>query len=149
MISINGKMYDWGDLTIVYPGSAPAGIIGVQSIDWNEEKEIEPIYGAGDKPIGYGMGNWKADGKLTITLEAYAELNSLTPEGIFNAPPFNIVLVYANTDEPLHTVHLLNCKWTKKGNKASQGDKKMEVELDFTIFGDIKHDGISASEGVF
>jgi len=148
MISINGKMYDWGDLTIVYPGSVPFGIIGVQSIDWNEEKEIEPIYGAWNKPIGYGTGNWKADGKLTITLEAYAELNLLTPEGIFNTSPFNIVLVYANTGEPLHTVQLLNCKWTKKGNKASQGDKKMEVELDFIILGDIKHDGISASEGV-
>lgn len=148
MISVNGKMYDWADLTVVYPGSIPAGVLGIQSIDWNEELEVEPIYGAGNKAIGYGRGNWKAEGKMTITLEAYAQLNAMTSAGIFNAPPFNIVLCYANKEEPVHTVQLLGCKWTKKSNKASQGDKKMEVELDFVILEDIRHDGISASEGM-
>ncbi|URA10537.1 hypothetical protein [Thermospira aquatica] len=147
MITINGKMYDWADLTIIYPGSVPTGIIGVGSIDWNEEQEVEPIYGAGNKPIGFGTGNWKAEGKMTITLEAYSQLNLLTKNGIFNASPFNIVLVFANEFEPLHSVKLIGCKWTKKSNKASQGDKKMEVELDFVILEDIKHDSVSASEG--
>ncbi len=147
MITINGKVFDWGDLTIIYPGSVPVGVIGVQSIDWNEEQEIEAVYGASDKAIGWGSGNWKAEGKITLLLEAYRQLNLVTPKGIFKAPPFNIVLAFANDDEPMHTVQLIGCKWTKKGNKAGQGDKKMEVELDFVILEDIKHDGISASEG--
>ncbi|MEM4711164.1 MAG: hypothetical protein ABIK31_07985 [candidate division WOR-3 bacterium] len=148
MLTINGKLYDWGDVTIIYPGSVPVGVIGVQSIDWNEEIEVEPIYGAGNKPIGWGYGNWKAEGKITILLEAYKQLNELTPQGIFKATPFNIVINYSNFEEPMHTVQLIGCKWTKKGNKAAQGDKKMEVELDFIILEDIRHDGISASEGV-
>ena len=35
----------------------------IQSIDYEDELEKEEVYGKGQKPRGYGEGNYKASGK--------------------------------------------------------------------------------------
>lgn len=148
---INGRKYAWEDITIIL-ANQPG--VGVQEISWDEEKETEPIYGMGSKPIGYAQGNWKAEGKVTLLIEDYQILLSYARGlrgGIFDFKPFNIIINYANDEEVPHTVVLMQCKFTKKGRKASQGEKKNTVELDFVILGDVREqsiglDMVSASE---
>lgn len=148
---INGRKYAWEDVTIMLANQLG---VGVQDISWDEDKETEAIYGMGSKPIGYSQGNWKAEGKVTILIEDYQTLLSYAKGvrgGIFDFKPFNIIVSYANDEEIPHTVKLLQCKFSKKSRKATQGEKKNTVDLDFSIFGDIKEqdingDFVSASE---
>lgn len=139
---INGKKYAWEDITIILANHLS---FSAQDISWDEEKEAEAIYGAGSKPLGYARGNWKGEGKITILIEEHQILLTYakgTKGGIFGFKPFNIIVNYANDEEPPQTNKLLQCIFTKKSRKASQGEKKNVVELDYLILGDIKEGDI-------
>lgn len=140
---VNGRKYAWEDISIML-ANQPG--IGIQDISWDEEKELEGIYGIGSKPIGYSQGNWKAEGKVTILVEDYQILLAYARGlrgGIFDFKPFNIIVNYANDEEVPHTTLLMQCKFAKKSRKASQGEKKNTVDLDFQIFGDIREQAIT------
>ena len=56
--------YDWGDVDFQMPGLN----IQVQEVSYNDELEKEVVYGAGQKPRGYGEGNYKSEGKISVAL---------------------------------------------------------------------------------
>ena len=45
MLKVNGKAYDWGDVDLKIPGLN----IQVQEISYDDELEIEEVYGSGSK----------------------------------------------------------------------------------------------------
>ena len=55
MLKVNGRAYDWGDVDFQMPGLN----IQVQEVSYNDELEKEVVYGAGQKPRGYGEGNYQ------------------------------------------------------------------------------------------
>ena len=61
-LKVNGKAYGWGDVDIKLPGLTPE----VQEVSYDDENDVEEAYGRGGKPRGYGEGNYKASGKLTM-----------------------------------------------------------------------------------
>lgn len=69
MLKVNGKAYDWGDVDLKIPGLN----IQVQEISYDDELEIEEVYGSGSKPRGYGTGNYKDKvitlGDVSVTVE--------------------------------------------------------------------------------
>ena len=67
MLKVNGKAYDWGDVDLKIPGLN----IQVKEISYDDELEIEEVYGSGSKPRGYGTGNYKASGKLSMLRDDY------------------------------------------------------------------------------
>jgi len=70
MLKVNGKAYDWGDVDVKIPGLA----IEVQEIDYDDEFDMEETYGKGNKPRGYGTGNYKSSGKVTVLRDDYESL---------------------------------------------------------------------------
>lgn len=70
MLKVNGKAYDWGDVDLKIPGLN----IQVQEISYDDELEMEEVYGSGSKPRGYGTGNYKASGKLSMLRDDYDDL---------------------------------------------------------------------------
>ena len=71
-LKVNGKAYDWGDVDLQLPGLA----LEIQEISYDDEQEKELVYGKGSKPRGYGKGNYKPTGKLSLLRDDYAD-----PEG--------------------------------------------------------------------
>lgn len=69
-LKVNGKAYDWGDVNLQLPGL----VIEPQEISYDDELEKEVVYGLGSKPRGYGRGNYKASGKLTLLRDDYDAL---------------------------------------------------------------------------
>ena len=135
---INGKNYSWEDISIVLPHGT---LIHVKSIEYSDEKEAEALYGSGSNPVGYGQGNYKAEGKLSLRREGFDRLLDAVEKSnttIYNMAPFSIVVSYANDDEPRRTDTLPACKFTKTSTSASQGDKEVKVDLDFLCFAPIK-----------
>lgn len=138
---INGKSYDWGDVDVKIPGLA----LQVQEISYDDERETEEVYGAGAMPRGFGTGNYKASGKLSMLRDDYESvLDYCKRQGIsFYALEIpSIVVSYANDGAKTKIDELKRVKFTKRSQKAAQGDKSLSVDMDMMILGGIIQDGV-------
>ena len=141
MLKVNGRAYGWGDVDVKIPGL----VITVQEISYDDEQEMEEVYGKGYKPRGYGTGNYKASGKISMLRDDYDDfLAWCKAKGVpfFKLDIPSIVVSYANEGERTRIDELKKVKITKRSNKASQGDKSLTVDLDLMIVGGIVQDGV-------
>lgn len=142
---INGKRYAWEDITIRLPHGP---LLDVDSIEYSDKKEIEPIYGKGSNPRGYAGGNYSAEGKLTLLREEFNRLLDYARRlgtTLYGLAPFTIVVSYANEDEPITTDRLSGCKIVEASSSASQGDQSVKVELGIKILNGITWNGVAAN----
>ena len=140
-LKVNGKAYDWADVNLYLPGVT----IEPQEISYDDELEKELAYGLGLKPRGYGRGNYKASGKLSLLRDDYDDLlDYCKQQGIpfFTLEFPKIVVSYANEGDRIRQDVLNRVSFTKRSNKAAQGDKSLKVDLDLMIAGIIEHDGV-------
>ncbi|SFB88415.1 hypothetical protein SAMN02745150_01183 [Brevinema andersonii] len=147
-IMVNGKQWDWGDITITLAPYTPM-IFSAQSISYEETLEAEAVYGKGRMPIGYAKGNWSASGKLSILKTEFEVLALAIPSGILNLDPRNVLInvLYANAFDsiiPATTETLQGIRFTKISDNASQNDKGLSVELEFLILENILRNGKAA-----
>ena len=108
-LKVNGKNYDWGDVDVKFPGL----VLQVQEISYDDEQEMEESYGRGSKPRGFGTGNYKASGKLSLLRDDYEEFldwcrSQGTPFYELTIP--SIVVSYANEGEKTHMDELKTVK---------------------------------------
>ncbi len=97
-----------------------------------------------------GRGNFKGDGKLTVLKEDYDLFNIYvkgTGKSIYTMSPFTITIACQNEDQGVRVDQLLRCRFKKIDHKASQGDKKLEVTLEF-LFEELENDGGSQTSGL-
>lgn len=142
---INGQNYSWEDITIQLPYGT---LVGIEDIEYSDEKELEANYGKGSNPTGYGVGNYSGSGKLTLKREEFQRLLEHVKQNsdtLYGLKPFPIIVSYANDDQSSITDKLPYCKFTTTKSSGSQGDKKINVELEFTILKPIEWDGIAAN----
>lgn len=141
-LKVNGKSYDWGDVDVKLPGL----VIEVQEISYDDEQEMEETYGKGSKPRGYGTGNYKASGKISLLRDDYDDFLAWCKAkgtAFFGLQIPSIVVSYANKGDRTRIDELKNVKITKRANKAAQGDKSLTVDLDLMIIGGVFQDGVA------
>lgn len=127
---INGKVYDWSDITIDVPGAEAAQF---NEISYDFEHEAEAIYGRGGAPRGYGTGNKKYTIKLAMLREDYNLLLRYCKKrgkkaSLMEIP--KITVSYANDDQETTTDVLRGVILNKHSFSAKQGDKSNTVSLD-------------------
>lgn len=142
---INGKCYDWSSVTINVSGMDS---IELQEISYDDEQELEAIYGKGGKIRGYGTGNQKNSVKLSMQREDFDEMirviKSKGYKSFYKYIIPKITVSYADEGAPTVTDVLTNVKFSKRSLKAAQGDKSMKVDLDGIAVGGIKMNGLGA-----
>ncbi len=142
---INGKCYDWSSVTINVSGMDS---IELQEISYDDEQELEAIYGKGGKIRGYGTGNQKNSVKLSMTREDFNEMirviKSKGYKSFYKYIIPKITVSYADDGVATTTDVLTNVKFSKRSLKAAQGDKSMKVDLDGMAMGGIKMNGLGA-----
>lgn len=142
---INGKCYDWSSVTINVSGMDS---IELQEISYDDEQELEAIYGKGGKMRGYGTGNQKNSVKLSMQREDFDEMirviKSKGYKSFYKYIIPKITVSYADEGAPTVTDVLTNVKFSKRSLKAAQGDKSMKVDLDGMAVGGIKMNGLCA-----
>lgn len=141
MIKVNGISYGWGDVDIKIPGLN----LVVQEISYNDEQEMEESYGKGNKPRGYGKGNYKASGKISMHRDDYDDLLDYckaTGKPFFGVEFHSVVVSYANPGGRTRIDELKRVVFTKRSHKAAQGDKTLSVDIDLMIVGGIVEDGV-------
>lgn len=142
---INGKVFDWSSITIDMSGMEN---IEPQEISYDDEQELETIYGKGGKIRGYGMGNQKNSVKISVLREDYNEMVRVAKKkglkSFYKLTIPKIVVSYADEGAPTSTDVLTNVKFSKRSFKAGQGDKSLKVDLDGVAIGGIKTNGLGA-----
>lgn len=141
---INGKAYDWSDVTINVDGLEN---MEVQEISYDDGEEDEVIYGKGGKGRGYGTGNYSATVKLTLLREDYNELcRFLKQKGarFFRYVIPKITVSFANEDSGITTDVLNKVKFNKRSFKSAQGDKSNTVSIDGTVIKGITSNGLDS-----
>ena len=144
-LKVNGQTYGWGDVDVKIPGL----VLVVQEISYDDEQEMEESYGKGYRPRGYGKGNYKASGKMSMLRDDYDDvLAYCKAKGI----PFygiewpSVVVSYANEGERTRIDELKKVIPTKRSHKAAQGDKSLTVDIDLMIVGGIVEDGVEPTK---
>lgn len=145
-LKVNGQTYGWGDVDVKIPGL----VLVVQEISYDDEQEMEESYGKGYRPRGYGKGNYKASGKMSMPPGRLRRLSSAycKAKGI----PFygiewpSVVVSYANEGERTRIDELKKVIPTKRSHKAAQGDKSLTVDIDLMIVGGIVEDGVEPTK---
>lgn len=140
-LKVNGKAYDWGDVDVKIPGLE----FVPQEISYDDEMEKEEAYGYGHKPRGYGRGNYKASGKVTMLRDDYdAVLDYCKAQGIsfYGIELPSVVVSYANEGERTRQDELKRVHFLKRSHKAAQGDKSLKVDIDLMIVGGVFEDGV-------
>ncbi len=141
---INGNMYDWESIEIMLPSGIA---VGVTEISYNDERGIEPRYGKGSTPRGFGRKNYKATGSLTLDRDEDNRLRAIMGGTVYNNVPFPIVVAYADSDQVPQVDVLPDCLITKRDTSAKQDDDNAgAVKMDFVILSPIKWGGVAAYE---
>lgn len=141
MSIINGKSYDWADVSVKLPGLE----IEVQEISYDDELEKEAVYGKGSRPRGYGTGNYKSEGKLSLLKDDFDDLVAYCKRknvSLYKLVVPKIIVSYANETQKTKTDELSTVTFTKTSQKNAQGDKSLKVDMDFIIVNGIERDGL-------
>lgn len=139
---INGNYYDWESMEIRLPNGVA---VGLTEISYNDELPVEARYGKGAKPRGYGRKNYKASGSAAMDRDEFERLRRSVGGSVYRAKPFEIIVSYANEDQPTITDMLPACKITKSDTSGKQEDDNAGVvQIDFEILSPIKWNGAAA-----
>lgn len=141
MAIINGKVYDWADVAVKLPGLD----IEVQEISYDDELEKEAAYGKGNRPRGYGTGNYKSEGKMSLLKDDFDDLVAYCKRrgvSLYKLVIPKIIVSYANQTQKTKTDELDTVTFTKTSQKSAQGDKALKVDIDFIIVNGIVRDGL-------
>lgn len=148
-MAINGKQYDHEDCRIMLPSGLAYGI---QELNYEDGQDIDPRYGRGAIPRGWGRKNYEASGSLTLDRDQFEDLKkelSSTSRGggLYDHQPFNIISSYANDWQDTVTDTLPDIKITKFSSGYKQGEANdNQVKVDFKILSPIKWNDVSAKK---
>ncbi|MBE3574540.1 MAG: hypothetical protein IMW99_03660 [Firmicutes bacterium] len=142
---INGKKYSWEDITIKLPHGT---LIDVDSIEYGDKIEKEALYGKGSNAQGYGLGNYSAEGKLSLRREEFEKLIAHAKQNggsLYGLKPFTITVAYAKDGDQTTMDTLKSCSFTETSSSSKQGDKEVKVDLSFLILDGIKWNDLDAN----
>lgn len=128
---INGKVYDWSSVNINVSGMEN---IEPTEISYDDEQELEAIYGKRGGIRGFGTGNVKNSVKLSMLREDFNEMcRVIKSEGYKNFYKYvipKVVVSYADDGATTCTDTITNLRFSKRSFKTAQGDKSVKVDLD-------------------
>lgn len=125
-----GKMAGWNSVTVNVLGR---DLEGVTEVEYDDEQEIESVYGAGAMPIGQGEGNYSAKGALMLYAEERINLLDSLPAGSrIQDLVFPVVVEYEYNGR-IYTDKLNNCRFKNQGVAVKQNDKNIVFKHDLVV----------------
>ena len=129
MAIINGRQYEFADLTLILAGR---DVIGFRGIKYGEKQEKEQLYGKGNRPLSIQRGNVSYEGEITLTQSELATLRVLGKGSILRLN-LNAVVAYGNPSEgdALTVDKIYGLQFTEAVTEYKQGDKFADITIPF------------------
>lgn len=138
---INGREYEWADISVV-AGGVP--IAGFRAVSYKREREKEAMFAKGRKAHSIQAGNESVTGSITFTQSQLEALEVATGGNLLTAK-LDIVVSYgaelnvsSAASAVISTDIIVGAEFTEYEKGMSQGDKFMEIEMPFLAL-DIKN----------
>lgn len=134
MTIINGRQYEFADLSLVMGGR---DVCGLRGIKYSEKQEKEVLYGKGNKPLSVQKGNFSYEGEISLTQSELETLKllarTITGRSSIMGLNLNAVVCYGNPakGDVMVTDRIFGIQFTEDAKEMKQGDKFMEVTLPF------------------
>jgi hypothetical protein len=130
MTNINGRQYEFSDLTLYLGGR---DVTGFRGIKYTANQEKDTLYGKGNRPISIQRGNVKYEGELTLTQSELETLTASSSSKSILDLSLNAVVAYGNPSkgDAMITDKLFGIQFTEETKEMKQGDLFMEVTLPF------------------
>ncbi len=131
---INGVQYNWGQVAIRALGNI---FVGVEKISYEETQEVQNNFGAGNYPIGQGLGKIETKGTITLFQEELEAIQSAAPNRRLQAiPNFDITVTFLpEPGQPVVNHTIRNCRFTNNKREMSSGDTKVTADISFIATG--------------
>lgn len=126
---INGVEYSYSDIQFSFLGNF--NVPGVTEINFESNQVKTNVLGAGTEPVARTRGSKSYDNS-TITLHLKEIFRLIEANGfrsLESIPMFNLTLSFANGVDPIKTVTLPNCEFTKTGAGAATGDTSIATQI--------------------
>ena len=128
---INGVSYAWANITVNIFG---VPIVGITNITYKSKRNKTNNYGANDKPVSRGYGNYEYEGSIEIYTEDLKRIIAAAPNrDALAIPPFDINVTFGGNGVPPANDKLLSVEFTEQGLTAAQGDTSLKVTLPLII----------------
>lgn len=144
MTIINGRQYEFADVSLVLGGR---DVCGLRGIKYSEKQEKEALYGKGNRPLCVQKGNISYEGEVSLTQSELETLKALaraqTNRSSIMALTLNAIVCYGNPlkGDAMITDRLFGIAFTEDAKELKQGDKFMEITLPF-ICTDIEYQSL-------
>jgi hypothetical protein len=134
-VLVNGKNYDWGNLTLMLFGTSV--VVGFTEISYEVNQDSVNNYGAGYEPVSYGKKKKEyKDISLTLYTEELRAIKAGAPGGILqNIPPFSIKVMFSGDSVNFATDTLLNCRFKNDPFSGKQDDSMFMCKLNIAWAG--------------
>lgn len=117
--TINTRLYSWADIKAFMLGRMPTGIT---EITYKDNLPHEDVYGQGNVPVGYTVGNYKAEASITLLMGEVEALRRASPTGrLSSIRPFLITVAYINEDQ-IPVKHSFTAKFTSDEGGGNNGN---------------------------
>lgn len=128
---INGKSYEWADITFNLFGLPFAG---VTKINYDDPQNMKNVKGSGNRVVSRIYGDFDPEASISLLMEEVENILSVAPKRIIqNIPEFNITVTY--TDPTAVTrIHILrNCRFMNNPRGSERGTGEIECEMKLII----------------
>jgi hypothetical protein len=139
MAIINGRQYEFADLTLFLGGR---DVTGFRGIKYTSTQEKEVLYGKGNRGMSIQKGNIAHSGEISMTQSELETLKALGKGSVLNLS-LNAVICYGNpaNGDMLITDKIKGLQFTEEAKDIKQGDKFMDITLPFICL-DIEYQSI-------
>jgi hypothetical protein len=139
MAYINGRQYEFADLTLYLGGR---DVTGFRGIKYTSKHEKEVLYGKGNRGMSIQKGNISHEGEISLTQSELETLKALGKGSVLGLS-LNAVVAYGNPakGDVLITDKIIALQFTEEVKEIKQGDKFMEITLPFICL-DIQYQSI-------
>jgi len=139
MAIINGRQYEFADLTLFLGGR---DVTGFRGIKYTTAQEKEILYGKGNRGMSIQKGNISHTGEISLSQSEVETLKVLGKGSVLNLS-LNAVVCYGNpaNGDMLITDKISGLQFTEEAKEFKQGDKFMDITLPFICL-DIQYQSV-------
>lgn len=128
---INGKSYEWSDITCNILG---VPVVGITSLEYSETQDSQNIFGAGRRPVSRGYGKIEPMAKITLLMEEVENIQAVAPGGLLmDIPEFDIVVAFVDSSLTTRIHKIRNVRFKANSRSTNSGDASIPVELDLIV----------------
>jgi hypothetical protein len=128
---INGRAYSWADVHINILNTR---VIGVKSISYDENEEMQDNFGAGNRPVNRSFGKIETEGSITLMMSEIEALQDASPTGrLQDIPEFDIIVSYLPNNGVIRNHTLKNCRFMANGRELGTDSLEITKEIPLKI----------------